>query len=169
MDTRNKVFVVVGTVAILAAAGVGGLVLFSQSDSPNSANGMMSSQSSNSSMSNPSPSATTGTQSNSSNTSTGYKDGTYSSMVNYMVPHGGQNSVKATVTISSGKISSVSTNDNYTDNESSFYIQSFESSVSSDATGQSIGDYSPSQIGGASLTTAAFARAIDDIVSQAKA
>lgn len=71
--------------------------------------------------------------------------------------------------INSDKISSVTTSDNYTDRESGMYVSSFEGSVSSDATGQSIGSYSPSRIGGASLTTSAFNEAITNIATQAKA
>ena len=49
------------------------------------------------------------------------------------------------------------------------YISGFESSVNSSASGQSLATYSPSRIGGASLTTAAFDDALDTIRSQAMA
>lgn len=174
MDTRNKIFAVVGTVAILATAGIAGIALFTSKD--NSAN-TSAANSSQTASSNSSAINTTSTNSSSSNsassgataTSSSYKDGTYTASIGYYVPHGGQNTLKATVVISSGKISSATTSDNYTDRESGMYVQSFESSVSGDASGQSIGSYSPSRIGGASLTTQAFADALYDIANQAKA
>lgn len=98
-----------------------------------------------------------------------YKDGTYTNTVSYNVPHGASNSIAVTLVVSGGKISSVKTNSNYSDGQSSYYISSFESSVSSDASGQPLSSYSPSQIGGASLTTYAFSNAIDNIRSQAAA
>ena len=170
MDTRNKIFAVVGTVAILATAGITGLALFAQKDTTGTARtGATSSQTPTSGTSSSSTGSTAATSTSmGSMMSSGYKDGTYSSTISYNVPHGGQNSVKATVVISSGKISSVTTNDNYTDGQSSYYVSSFDSSVSSDAVGQPIGSYSPSQIGGASLTTYAFDQAISDIAAQAK-
>jgi hypothetical protein len=85
------------------------------------------------------------------------------------VPHGGSNSVSATLTISGGKITAVTTNDNYTDNESAMYVDSFESNVSSATVGTSLADASFSRIGGASLTTEGFNRVLDTIRSQATA
>ena len=109
------------------------------------------------------------TSSGDSSSATSYKDGTYTASSSYNVPHGGQNSIKATITISGGKITAASATNSYTDRESAMYIDSFNSYVNSDATGQSLAGYSPSRIGGASLTTYAFSNAIDTIRAQAKA
>lgn len=159
MDNRNKIFAVVGTIAVLATAGVIGIGLFIRPDTNTN-----TSSSSATTTSNSTTSANTSTSSSSS-----YKDGSYTATVSYMVPHGNQNTLKATVVVSGGKITSVSTTDDYSDRESSMYVNSFENGVSSDATGQSLGSYNPSQIGGASLTTAAFNDAISQIRTQAQA
>jgi hypothetical protein len=178
MDTRNKIFTVIGTIAVLGTAGVIGAALFmndsSDSDTASTTNSSQttsstnntSSSSSNTSASNSTSSTSTGSSSTSSSSS--YSDGTYTTTVSYSVPHGGQNTLKATVVVSAGKISSVTTDNNYTDHESAMYIEDFESAVSSSAVGQSISSYSPTRIGGASLTTAAFADAVTDIRSQAQ-
>lgn len=68
-----------------------------------------------------------------------------------------------------GKITAVTTKNSYSDHESGRYVDSFESSFSSDATGESLASYSPSRIGGASLTTHAFADVLDQIRSDAAA
>jgi major membrane immunogen (membrane-anchored lipoprotein) len=168
MEAKQKIFVTIGTVAIVAAASIGGLSLF-KSPQTSSAQSTTSSQTA---LSSPSTSSTTPstTASGSSTAATGtYKDGTYTNTVNYNVPHGASNSIAVTLVVSGGNISSVKTNNNYSDGQSSYYISSFESSVSSDASGQSLANYSPSQVGGASLTTYAFSNAIDNIRSQATA
>lgn len=164
MDTRNKIFAVVGTVAILATAGTVGALLFTQQDSASTSGSTTTSQS------NSSSSSTSSSNNNSSSTSTGsYKDGTYTATQTYSVPHGDTNSVKVTVTIASGKITAVTTDNNYTDRESGMYIQDFESSVSGVIVGQNIGSTSFSRIGGASLTSSAFFGALDTVATQAKA
>jgi len=162
VDTRNKIFAVVGMVAILGTAGVVGALLFTQQDSTSTGTATTTSQSS-----------STDSNSSSSGSSTitpgSYKDGTYTATQSYSVPHGDTNTMKVTVTISSGKITSVTTSDDYTDRESAMYIQSFESNVSSVMTGQSMGSMMQSRIGGASLTSSAFYDALDTIATQAQA
>jgi len=160
-----------GSIALIAAAGVGGYVIFkpaSAQTTPTVATSSLS-QSSTQSSSDTS-SATLGSSSTAStttNSSASYKDGTYTSSTSYQVPHGNTNSIKVTVVVSGGKITSVKTDDSYSDGESERYVSAFESSVSSDANGQSLASYSPSRIGGASLTTEAFANTIETIRSQA--
>jgi len=164
MEPKQKVFVTIGTVAVIAAASIGGLALFKSPETSSALSTTSSQTSSSPSTSSTSPSTT------SSSSSTGtYKDGNYTNTVSYNVPHGGSNSIAVTLVVSGGKITSVKTNNNYSDGQSSYYISSFESSVSSDASGQSISSYSPSQIGGASLTTYAFSNVLDNIRSQAAA
>lgn len=164
MDTRNKIFAVVGTVAILGTAGVVGALLFTQQDTTTSGTVTTTSQTGSSSSSDNSSS------NSSSTTSTGsYKDGTYTVTQSYSVPHGDTNSISVSVTISSGKITAVTTDNSYTDHESGEYISSFEDSVSGVIVGQSIGSTSSSRIGGASLTSSAFYDALDTIATQAQA
>lgn len=170
MKPSQKVFVAIGTIAVVGLAVVGGKVLYSGDSLASDGSGMSSSSSSSTQSSVPTSSAPSTSGTSGSTASSGsYKDGTYTATQSYFVPHGGSNSVKVTLTVANGKISAVTTNDQYTDGESSFYVNSFESSVSSDASGQSLGDYSPSRIGGASLTTEAFAQAVDTIRTQAAA
>ena len=170
MDTKNKIFVVIGSVALITAAGYGAVTLLSGGDRPsyvatNSVSTTNSSTASNTQTTN----TTATTSSGDSSTATSYKDGTYTASSSYNVPHGGQNSIKATITISGGKITAASATNSYTDRESGMYIDSFNIYVNSDATGQSLAGYSPNRIGGASLTTYAFSNAIDTIRAQAKA
>lgn len=170
MDTRNKIFAVVGTVAILGTAGVVGALLFTQQDTSTTGTATTTSQSSSSSSnSNSSDSSSSSTDSSTTTTSGSYKDGTYKATGTYSVPHGDTNSIGVTVTISSGKIASVTTDNSYTDRESGMYIQNFESSVSGVVVGQSIGSTSFSRIGGASLTSSAFYDALATIATQAQA
>lgn len=176
MDTKNKIFTIIGSIALVATATVGGYTLFATKDTaatPVTTSSSLASTASTAASASPSTSsaATPAASTTSTTTSTtgGYKDGTYTASSSYTVPHGAQNSISATITISGGTITSVKASDNYSDGESGRYVSSFESGVSSDANGQSIASYSPSRIGGASLTTSAFSDVIDTIRSQAKA
>lgn len=168
MNTQNKIFTIVGSVALVAVTTVGGYTLFA--DKSSATPGASASSSSNSTASTTASSASSLSSTASTTTSTTtnkYKDGTYTATSSYSVPHGGQNSLIATVVIANGKISSVKTTDNFTDGESAMWIGGFEQSVSSDASGQSIADYTPSRLGGASLTTMAFSDALDQTRSKA--
>ncbi len=172
MDTKNKVFVVIGSIALVATAGLGGAYLFANKDTSAVGSTIGSSSSTNNSATSSTsttPSISSATSNGSSNANSSYKDGTYTVTQSYSVPHGAQNSITAVVTVANGKITSVKTTDNYSDHESGMYISDFESSVSSTVTGTSLADASYSRIGGASLTTAAFDSALDSIRSQATA
>lgn len=167
MDTKNKVFVVIGSVALLASATMGGYSLFATADDTSASTVGTSSQvATTSTTATPSTAAATSTSTGTSSSSS-YKDGTYSATVSYSVPHGATNSLKATVTIASGKITAVSTDDSYSDHESGMYIQDFESALESAVVGSDASSASFSHIGGASLTTDAFSNALDTILSQA--
>lgn len=166
MDTRNKIFAVVGTVAILATAGAVGALLFTQQDTTSTTDTTTTTQSSTSTSTDTSNS---GSSSTPTTTTSSYKDGTYTTTRSYSVPHGDTNSIKVTVTIASGKITAVTTDNSYTDRESGMYIQDFETNVSGMMTGTSMGSMMSSRIGGASLTSSAFYDALDVIATQAKA
>lgn len=101
-----------------------------------------------------------------SNTS-GIKDGTYSSSTDYSVPKGETNSISVTLTVKDGNITSVSTQNDYTDHESAQFISSFKSSLSSKVVGKALKDFAASRIGGASLTTDAFNEAVSQIAQNA--
>lgn len=169
MNTQNKIFLVIGSVAVIAAASVGGYALFTTKDAATTAS-TSSVQSTGStgigSSSSTSSSGSSTTTNGSSNSS--YKDGTYKASIDYYVPHG-TNTLTATIVVSNGIISSVTTSDDYTDHESALYIDSFESGISSAATGKSLNGLSLSRVGGASLTTEAFNSVLDTIRTQATA
>lgn len=159
MDTRNKIFVVVGTVAILGTAGVVGALLFTEQDAAQETTAVTTSQTSSSSSS----------TANSSTATANYNDGTYSATQTYSVPHGDSNSIRVTITISSGIITAATTDDSYADHESGEYIDSFKNSLSAVIVGQNLDSTPQSRIGGASLTTQAFYDALETIAEQAKA
>lgn len=167
----------IGSIALLATAGVGGYLLFTTKDATTTSSSAVSSTTQVANNSLAQPQATTPTTQTTDTTSatttststSGYKDGTYTASASYSVPHGAQNTISATVTISGGTIASVTANDNYNDGESAMYVDSFESALTSSAKGQTIASYSPSRIGAASLTTAAFNNVLDTIRSQAQA
>lgn len=168
MDTKNKIITVVGAVALIASAGIGGYTLFATPD-----DNLSVSTTTNTSARTPTvstvPSATSASQVGSSVSTTGtIADGTYTAISSYSVPHG-SNSLTATVTVAGGKITSVTASHDYSDHESGMYVDSFDSSLSSNATGQSLASYSPSRIGGASLTTNAFDTVLDTIRTKAGA
>ena len=173
MDAKNKIFTVIGSIALIAATATGGYLLLTAPTSntiATSSKAQAVTQSTAESATN-TPSTSTGESTGAADatTTSSYKDGTYTATASYSVPHGEQNSIAAEVTVAAGKIVSVKTTDNYSDHESAMYISGFESSVNSSASGQSLATYSPSRIGGASLTTAAFDDALDTIRSQAMA
>ena len=173
MDAKNKIFTVIGSIALIAATATGGYLLLtaptSNTIATSSKTQAVTQSTAESATNTPSTSTGESTGAADATTTSSYKDGTYTATASYSVPHGEQNSIAAEVTVAAGKIVSVKTTDNYSDHESAMYISGFESSVNSSASGQSLATYSPSRIGGASLTTAAFDDALDTIRSQAMA
>lgn len=173
MEKPQKIFISIGTIAVVGLAVVGGKLLFAVDDSSsnNTPTASQTTQNQPSSTANsvsasstaPSSTSTTGTS------GTAVKDGQYTASQSYSVPHGGVNTITVNLTVSNGKISAVKTDNTYTDRESQMWISDFESQLSSDASGQSLASYSPSRIGGASLTTYAFSEAIDTIRTKASA
>ena len=148
MDNKNKIFLVVGAVAVLATVGVVGAMFIGK----DSGDTNMSTQ----------------TSISSDHTQTSYKDGDYTAAVSYNVPRGGMNKIETSLSIDNGKISTITTTNTTSDSVSQKYIDDFESAVVADATGKSIVDYKPSRIGGASMTTDAFAGSIAEITKQAE-
>lgn len=167
MDTKNKVFIVIGSVALIATAGISGLGLFAGSSLGKGATGHSSSSTANAAATTSAGNPSMG-NSGGSMKGVAYKDGQYTASSDYYVP-GGQNTVSATVTVKNGTIASVTANDNYSEGGSAYYIYSFESSISSAASGQPLNGLSLSRVGGASLTTIAFDNVLDTIRSQAGA
>lgn len=99
-----------------------------------------------------------------------YKAGSYSATAHYSVPHGESNSITVSATVSTdGAISDVTTKHQYSDRESSYYIESFDSLVQSSVVGKNIENISVGRIGGASLTSGAFSKALTQISTDAHA
>lgn len=175
MKTRNNIFLAIGSVAIIAASGVGVYAMYSSSQINNTTSSPAASTSSTTS-SGTSTSTSSGTGSSTSTTSpsttsttSSYKDGTYTASANYSVPHGYQNSINVSVTVKDGVISAASATHSSSDRESAEFIDSFNSSLSSKVVGQSLSGASFSRIGGASLTTDGFQAAIETVKNEAAA
>ena len=97
------------------------------------------------------------------NTNT-YKNGTYRTQASYRTP-GGQYQIGVTLTVSDDKVTSTSVTFNTGGGDS--YSKAFNRSYQSSVAGQNLGTVHPARIGGASLTTNAFNKALDSIRSQA--
>jgi len=167
MDTRNKLFLAVGSVAIVAAAAIG-VVKIIGTDSKSAVTPAQSSVATASPTVSSTPTTATAPTSTGSASSSGYKDGDYTANASYRVPHG-NNTISVKLTIKDGKVAAVTTNDDYTDGESAYYVDSFNTEIKGAVVGQSLDGMSLSRVGGASLTTEGFNQALDSIVSAAKA
>ena len=95
-------------------------------------------------------------------------DGTYSTTINYSVPKGHTNTLSVEVTLKNGLIDAVSTTSEYEDHDSREYIDSFERSVESAVVDEGIDTIKIGRIGGASLTSDAFERALNSIIVKAR-
>lgn len=168
MKPQDKILLSIGTVAVLAIASVVGYELFATGDSQ-STKSTATAQTQQSSAQTTPATPTTDTTNTTNSTSSGYKDGSYTASTSYEVPHGNQNSVSATLTIAGGKITNVTTNNDYSDEESAQYVDFFKQEISSAIVGQNLADVSVSRVGGASLTSSAFNDVLDTIRTQAKA
>lgn len=174
MKQQDKLFVVIGGTAVFVAAGITGLYLFNNKGSQ-AATTLPSQNSTTSqttdavtSSSTTASSSDTGAASTPSSSSSTYKDGQYTANTTYYVPHG-TNSISATVTVANGTVTAVKVSNDYNDNESGMYIDSFESALQSAVVGKAIDGLSLSRIGGASLTTQAFDEVLATIQNNARA
>lgn len=101
----------------------------------------------------------------STNTST-YKDGTYSASSNYYVPHGNE-SIKVTLTLQNGVITSSSISNSEGDPDSASFQEDFASAYKSYVIGKKISSVNLDVVAGASDTTQGFDDAVSQILSQA--
>jgi uncharacterized protein with FMN-binding domain len=99
--------------------------------------------------------------------SASYKNGTYTAQSSYMVPHG-QNTISVQMSVENGSITAVKTSHNYSDQESAYYVESFDSLIEQKVVGKSLSNLSVGRVGGASLTSSAFDDAIATIKNEAK-
>lgn len=164
MKQQDKLFMAVGGGVVTALAVITGIYLFGGNESSTGSNPQSAVSSANTS----DTAASAADSQVAATSTTSFKDGTYSASVDYFVPHG-SNTLTANVTIKDGKITAVTANDKYSDNESAMYIDSFENTLQSSVVGRDIGALSLSRIGGASLTTQAFNDALNTIRNNAKA
>jgi len=173
MNRKDKLFISIGAIALAATAGLIGYSTLSVNTATQNTNSnssqVQSTNTSPSSSSTVGPQTTTSSSSSTTSTSLAYKDGNYSSTISYSVPHGSTNSIAVILSLLNDKIASISTNNSYTDQESGMYIDSFKGSINTASVGQPISSFSPSRIGGASLTTQAFNNAISAIRANAAA
>lgn len=163
MDQSQKVFTVIGVTSVVALSGIVGFVLFAAPDKNTPA------VSNTAGRLNPAASSASQNSSAAQASSSTYRDGTYSASASYNVPEGGSNSLTVSLTITGGKISSLSPNNNYQEPKSAEYIDSFNGAIQSIAAGQSLENFYVSRVGGASLTSETFNNVLDTIRREAQA
>ena len=166
MNKSQKIFLAIGSTAILTTAVIGGTLLFAGNSDKSPANTKTQSTKVTSSSSNDSAK---NTESQSTTSSSSYKDGTYTTSTSYSVPEGYTNSIEVSLTIANSKVTTVTVNDSYDDHESQRYIDGFESSIESAIVGKDMSGLSISRLSGASLTSSAFNNVLDTIRSDAAA
>ena len=115
---------------------------------------------------NPSTS-TTADAGSSSTASSPYRDGAYSATGSYLSP-GGQQSIKISVTLKNGNITSTSAISAAIDADGTKYQGKFISGYKSLVVGKNIDSVSLSKVSGSSLTSGGFNSALNQIKSQAK-
>jgi uncharacterized protein with FMN-binding domain len=97
-----------------------------------------------------------------------YKDGNYSFSLSYRVPEGNTEKISTSITVSGDAIKSVKNTNTATNRSSREYQGDFEAKIQSAVVGKKIDSLNLDSVGGASLTTDAFVKAISEIKSQAK-
>lgn len=173
MTFKDKIFISIGTVAIIATVGSGSYLILADNSSINS--NQISSNST--TLENKTPAIVDATnQTTNTNTTTtttptettlyAYKNGTYTASANYYVPKY-QNSISINISIENDIIKSATASHDYTDRESGLYIDSFDSQLSSKIVGKKISDIKLSRVGGASLTTYGFNDALEIALNNA--
>lgn len=171
MDNKKVVIPLIGGVILIIILGAGGIyfaVMNKNNATPIGSNAIntdtLVSSTSNSSAANSQGNSSLG---NTSNTSS-YKDGTYKVNANYYAP-GGIAAMTVEVTLVDEKISSVTIGANASERESLRYQVSFKNSIVSRISGKTLEQaYQSGRVNGASLTTDAFNKALDLIISEAQ-
>lgn len=163
MKPQDKILVSIGAISVLCISSFTGYTLFATKDSDVPRTAATTNTTSNSSPTTPQQtSSVAGTPST-------YAGGTYSETISYYVPRGVRNGVTVRVTVKDNIVTDVTTNHDYSDRESAYYIDSFDQEIKPSIVGKNLGTASPSRVGGASLTTTAFDDALDTIRNDAKA
>lgn len=97
-----------------------------------------------------------------------YADGTYTATGDYTTPGGGE-SVTVTVTLEDGTVTAVDVEGSATGGDSARYQGEFIDGIADEVVGVDIDDLNVSRVGGSSLTSGGFNRAIETILSEAAA
>ncbi len=97
-----------------------------------------------------------------------YADGGYEASAIYELPKNHSNEITVAVSLENDKITSVTVDNVYSENESLKYISGFENAIEEAVVGEKIEALSLSQVGGASLTTEGFNAAIGSIARSAQ-
>lgn len=96
-----------------------------------------------------------------------YADGTYTETGSYQAPSGTEN-VEVTVTLTGDVITAVQVVGDATDPQAQKYQGDFSSGVAAVVVGKKINDISVDKVGGSSLTSVGFAKAIEAIKGDAQ-
>lgn len=113
--------------------------------------------------------SSSGTSTQTQATATGeYKDGTYTIEDTYISP-GGVENIKVVVTLQDNKVTDATVTQNANNDDSAEHQAQFANNYKSRVIGKAIATLNLSRISGASLTTAAFNDALDQIRNQAEA
>jgi cytoskeletal protein RodZ len=98
-----------------------------------------------------------------------YANGTYSSTLPYKVPEGGNESITVSLTLKDDVVTSMTYSASGNKEESQKYQGRFGKSVEALVIGEPISGISLSRVGGASLTSRAFNKAVLEIQAEAQA
>lgn len=180
MDIKNIIFIIVGAViVVLAAGGVGYAIFFdvkstatqttvTHESSPEVVETEEDDTSGGGTPATPTAPSTPATPGATTPTKTmRYRDGTFTKEIAYDAPLDLTNAIEVTATLKSNKIISLKTICRFSDDESQKFIDEFNKVVAKDARGKDISTYQPSRLGGASLTTKAFVEALAEIKAAA--
>ncbi|MGH7241538.1 MAG: FMN-binding protein [Candidatus Saccharimonadales bacterium] len=156
---------------VLAVVVIAGVVILADALKSKSSTADVASQATSQTTASNTPETSTSasdTTATSTTASGSYKDGTYSASSDYYVPHGDE-SIKVSLTLSSGTITNVSIDNSENDGNSAAYQEEFASVYKSYVVGKKISSLQLSNIAGASDTTQGFNEALSKITSEAQA
>lgn len=158
--TPNKLIIAAAVIVLLVAAGAVTVAI--------SQGGKTSTQTTQGDTAQTQTADTSASGTNNATASSGnYKDGTYSATGTYQTP-GGSESIKVTVTLASGVVTSADVTQNASGGEAEEYQSKFVSGYKSQVVGKKISEISLSRVAGSSLTPIGFNAALQTIKSDAQ-
>ena len=114
----------------------------------------------------PAPSAPATADSGASTGSGTYKDGTYTESGSYQAPSGTE-TVDVTLTLAGDKVTAVEVTGHATDPQAQKHQGEFKDGIAAEVVGKSITDLKVDRVGGSSLTSGGFNKAVDAIKADA--